>query len=198
MRIINMRRIVDNGRTKTRTKPIEGIAIHRTGVDTRTGVILGWDPQTILDHFKGENPRYPEVAAAVGRRIPYQFMVGGGGCNDGTVWQCLGAKNEWGPHARGWSEKLISIAAIGDFRSGAMAPTPCQWTATADLVAVLASAFRLDPEAVYGHDELPGGSSNPAKQCPGDQWDMREFRKYVAGSMQCLSETHLIELGLEL
>ena len=92
-----------------------------------------------------------------GGQTPYTFL----GRTDGVLDQCLEV-GDVGPHAGRWNIKALGIAWAGDFRMEP--PTSKQWTAAVEFAA-LWLAWGLD---IYGHSpELPGGSKDPKKECPG-------------------------------
>jgi N-acetyl-anhydromuramyl-L-alanine amidase AmpD len=72
---------------------------------------------------------------------------------------------------------MIAVAALGDFRS--RAPHMPQWAGLTLLCCHLAAKYRISPLSVVGHDEIPGGSSDPDKQCPGRYLNMDFLRKSI-------------------
>ena len=154
---------------------IDTIAVHRVGKS------LGEDAITICRRFIDD----PDVARYTGREVPYGFIIGAGG----TIWQCLPI-SDVGAHARRWNKRAVGVACIGDFRKHEM-PT-IQRGSLIKLLAVLQFGFPRDL-AIKGHDELPGGSSNPNKKCPGDKLSMDAVRNSV---WDYLDSEHLREMGL--
>jgi hypothetical protein len=75
-----------------------------------------------------------------------------------------------GPHAWKWNDRTLGIAAVGDFRYEQ--PSREQWFAAARLCRILEMVFNAP---LYGHDELPDGSTDPEKRCPGGYWPIPEF-----------------------
>jgi hypothetical protein len=167
------------------------VAVHRIGGPELPGV-----------HDAAGVARFARTQPKLGRQMPYTFVI----ATDGTTEQALPI-DEHGPHAASWNQAAIGVACLGDFRK--TAPSNEQWAACADLVAAL--VFWLGPETlVRGHDELPGGSADASKQCPGPLWDMGKFRREVASRCDTLrivrpepnqsvrAELYLGELGVAL
>lgn len=154
---------------KVAVKDLEGIdtvAIHRIGKS------LGEDAITICRRFIDD----PEVAKFTGGEVPYTFIIG----ETGTLWQCLPV-SEIGAHARRWNAQALGVGCIGDFRRHDMPPAQLQ-----QLVKLCAALQYAFPKGlvIKGHDELPGGSSNPKKRCPGDRLKMDEVRLMVRVSTE--------------
>lgn len=154
---------------------IDTIAVHRVGFS------LGEDAITICRRFIDD----PDVAKYTGGEVPYTFIIG----ENGTLWQCLPV-SEIGAHARRWNAQALGVACIGDFRTYDM--PDAQLRQLVKLCAALQYAFPKGL-AVKGHDELPGGSSNPNKRCPGDRLKMDEVRRLVR---EYRSVNRLLEMGL--
>lgn len=148
--------------TENSHKPLDGtldtILMHRIG--------LGTNASDVMHAFTGG---VPEAAAATGSKMPYHMIIE----KDGSVVQCLGLSVR-GLHAWKWNPRSIGIGAIGDFRRAA--PSAAQWRSAITLCALLAYPQQWK---IYGHDEVPEGSTDPYKKCPGDKWDMAEFRLEV-------------------
>lgn len=142
-----------------RSVPTDAVLVHRCSVGT-----------TAADTVAAFEGGLPEAAAVTRRKRPYTFLVE----PDGTVVQCapLGKVT---PHARSWNRRGVGIAAIGDFRRST--PPDVQWYSTAVLVATLKAHYGF--VSVMGHDEAPGSTSDPNKQCPGPMWHMPDFRLVV-------------------
>jgi hypothetical protein len=188
LRVINRIDVCDDGahRQVSRSKR-RAIAVHRFGV-------AGVHDASGVAHFFRFSPDWTRG------QMPYTFVI----APDGTTEQALPI-DEHGPHAAAWNQAALGVACLGDFRSSA--PLPVQWAACADLVAAL--VFWLGPEClVRGHDELPGGSADATKECPGKLWPMDGFRREVASRVDTLrivrpepnqsvrSELYLHELGV--
>jgi len=165
---------------KYRERDFDGtdtIAVHRIGKE------LGNDAIEICRRFIHD----PAVARYTGGSVAYTFIVG----ETGTIWQCL-PLGEVGAHARRWNRRAIGIACIGDFRVHVMPNT--QRNQLVKLCAVLQFGFPRELQ-IKGHDELPGGSSNENKKCPGSFAYMNEIRRLVA---MYPNIDRLKEMGLEL
>lgn len=158
---------------------LKNIAVHRTGKDLKSGIDLGDTAFEVCEHFTGRNSQYPEVAKATGSEVPYGFMIGGNlgdPAYDGVIWQCL-QLSDAGRHARRWNDVAIGVAVIADPRV-----RPCsskQMQSLIDLLTLLSMAIRREPYGIKGHDELKGGSKDPAKQCPGPLLPMAVLREDV-------------------
>jgi hypothetical protein len=183
------------------------IAIHRCGRDMRYGINLGGTAVEICAHYTGRNKKYPEVAKATGKEVPYTFMIGGDLGDpqwNGVVWQTLPIY-DIGKHARRWSERCVGIGVIGDARI--KPPSRKQRDALIDLCVELCLLFDIDPLGVdedthlpylVAHDELPGGSKDPDKLCPGDLLPMNEVRRDVASTIKDAAWHRLLAAGMVL
>lgn len=184
---------VDDGDHDERSiETIEGVMIHRVGLDHQTGVVLGYDAESVCAAFNGLAPEWAEVARATGGENPYTLLIGGN-CGppefDGKIWQAL-PLDELGPHGRRWaSPRYLGIACIGDFRERYSRPPSSRQTASlVSLVAALCLALGLEADQVKGHGEIAcahSGSKAPGEPaaCPGDLLDMRLLRSTIAGEM---------------
>ena len=115
--------------------------------------------------------QHPEAGPATGYQMPYTIVIR----PDGFVEQAL-RLGDYGPHACAWNEIALGVACIGDFRSNDVPHD--QWQA---LVAVchVFSGWIGGASRIFGHDELDGGSADPAKRCPGEHLDMDTLRARV-------------------
>jgi hypothetical protein len=199
MRVESIISRVDDGDAAARSLgDVQGLMIHRTGVDHQTGVVLGYTAAEICDAFSGRVEKWLEVAKATGGENPYTFLVGGSlgsPDHDGLIWQALDL-DDLGPHGRRWaSRRYLGIAAIGDFRAPYKhPPSRKQMAALVSLCALLALDLDLDPMAIVGHGEIArahGGSKAPGKPaaCPGDLLDMTELRGQVWREMKSISHS---------
>ena len=169
-------------------KAIEGIMVHRVGVDLKANRVIGYDALTICNAFLGRDDRWLDVAKVTGKQNAYTFFVGGGlGPEqfDGHIWQAL-PLDEIGHHGLRFSHSHIGIALIGDFR--VRPPTERQWLAAVDLCADLCLVIGLSSRRVVGHGEVEHahrGNKAPGKPgaCPGDFLAMPAFRNAVHGEM---------------
>lgn len=147
--------LFDGKRDKREIEQIKGIALHRIDV--------GSDAKEIRDFFvDGDGGLY------TGNQMPYTFVIG----EFGIIEQVLDL-HEVGPHALRWSVPMVSIAFIGDFRKNS--PSKAQFEAGIELCTDL--CLYLGKRDIRGHDELPGGSKDPSKQCPGKFFEVRHMRE---------------------
>ena len=167
-----------------RAYEVAAIWIHRIGPH------IGRDAVEIAEFFIN-GPGKPYTGGAV----PYHYI---GGYNE--VQQAI-PLNERGAHARRWGNACdIGFAQMGDCRQAA--PGADQWRRAvmvcADIVpALVPLPLRLRhmvPDElryglpVFGHGEVPGtfgrsaGKEQPGgpNACPGNLWDMNDFRSDVA------------------
>lgn len=182
---------------------LEGIAIHRGGMDRETRVYLGTTGPEITNEFIGRGDKYPELKQVTGGQQPYTFFIGGSlkrGEHDGKIWQVAPLTDvTW--HARKASYRYIGICMIGDYRNEE--PTDAQWHSAVILSKVLCRWREWDPyKCIKGHGEIDGahdGSKGPGKPaaCPGDLWDMHIFRDDVARSIYNQNISALDDLNLQ-
>ena len=160
--VVDRTRLADKQRRERNLWEITGITVHR----------LGWSVGRSAEQVSGAFQNTEEHAAGsyTGGEIPYTFLI-----NNDSIEQLL-EMGEIGPHARRWSSPTMGIACRGDFRQ--QKPGLNQWALARDLCAML-SVFIGKDAKLRGHTELPGGSSDPYKQCPGQGWDMEKFRADV-------------------
>jgi hypothetical protein len=167
---------------------IEGLMVHRCGVDLRAGMVIGYDGVSICDAFTGKNPRWESVAKVTGHQNPYTFLIGGNvgpAAFDGKVWQAL-PLDEIGHHGLRFSRGHIGIGLIGDFRTRVASET--QLGIATDLCADLCLMLGLISRRVVGHGEIRGahkkkGPGQPGA-CPGDFLSMDSFRSSVREQMR--------------
>lgn len=172
---------------------------HRTvGAEQRQLVVVHRFGGARLPHIysaAGIAAWYRDNQEWTGGQMPYHFVI----LRDGTVEQALDL-SDVGPHARRWNVPGLGVAAIGDFREHP--PTLDQMAAAKALTAGLVAWIGRGPyDAILGHDELPGGSSDPEKRCPGVHWDMGDFRTAVAlevARLRCVLNEPNAELRREL
>jgi hypothetical protein len=196
--IINVIDLVDDGKPAPRNfDQCDTVAVHRCGKDLIYGIDLGDTAEEICAHFTGRNDRYPDVAKATGGQLAYSLMIGGDLGDprwDGVIWQCLPV-DDVGFHARRWSKPAIGVALIADPRK--KPPSAKQRDALIDLLALLSVGFGFDPfKAIKGHDELPGGSGDPNKRCPGPLLPMNPLRADVADIVRDGARQRLYEAGM--
>jgi len=194
--IDNIIELVTDRRQSTRLEAwIDRLYFHRCGVDSKTGIVLGYDARSISDHFTGRNSQYPEVAKTTGGENAYSLMVGGDlgpPEYDGRIWQCLPI-SEIGYHARRFGSKRgVGIGLIFDGRNRPASPS--QYASAVDLAAHLCVGYDLYPyRDCIGHGEDPtahDGSKAPGKPnaCPGDLLDMGQLRDDIALAVAGIDE----------
>lgn len=198
MKLISIVEACDDGRPSPRaTDAIEGFAIHRIGFDDWTDEqSTKATPLEIARRFIDD----VDVAKYTGGEIAYTFLVDG----SGDWWQCL-RLTDTGKHARRWSAPMVGVGVIGDFRK--RPPTPAQRASLVDGLGEMCPAFGIHPLATWwsgsvsvpriaGHDELPGGSSDPTKVCPGALLSVRDLRRDVALAIERQATASLMRLGM--
>lgn len=182
-------RVRDARDQRRQLESIEGIMIHRVGVDLKEGLLIGYEAVSICDAFTGKDPKWKMMANATGRQNPYTFYVGGSlGPDeyDGKIWQAL-RLDEVGHHALRFSKRYIGVALIGDFR--VRPPSERQWVSAIDLCSDLCLLFGFVHHRIVGHGEMPGayGDKNKApgkpNACPGAFLNMDNFRYSVRDEM---------------
>ena len=148
----------DDGKPRSRKfETVDKLIVHRIGES------LGSTGAQIAEAFR-DTSRWA-AGSYTGGQMPYHFVIR----ECGTVDQCL-TLGDHAPHARRWNASGLAVAVIGDFRS--IAPTPEQW----DALKSFCGLWTLYGLKVYGHDELPGGSKDPSKACPGKMLNMNSLR----------------------
>ena len=131
------------------------IALHRTI----------WEPQDAVK-IRKRFQSYEEVdgktglAPYTGGQNPYHFMV----LRDGSVTQTI-ELGERGHHARRWSRQAIAVALCHDAHFAPM-PDP-MGVALKEILRLLCLWVGGVRGCLYGHSELPQGSADPNKNCPG-------------------------------
>lgn len=205
MQIENIIDYADDGKHRQRDwKKIEGIMLHRCGVDLETEVVLGHDGRSVCDAFLGRVPKWIEAAKATGSQNAYTFFIGGdlGSSEyDGKIWQAL-PLNEVGYHGRRFSLPYVGVGLIFDGRY--KSASDLQYDAAIDLVADLCVALGLDPyKCVKGHGEVKGahgGSKAPGRPaaCPGHKKyiNLNILRDDVAVIMRDRARRRLYEAGI--
>lgn len=157
----------DDGRRREREAgTLIGITIHRIDFPER-------NVASVADIAKAFR-EVPDARAATGGEMPYSVLA----LKDGRLQQALEV-GDIGPHARSYNSSTIGLAAHGDFTKEVYRLN--QWSNLAILTAWLCVYIGGEPKAlVRGHDERPGGSSDPTKKCPGVFWPMDKFRELVS------------------
>lgn len=154
-------RVTINPRDQLRYLVIHRISLTALGIDDRD-----LDVVTMCKAF--QDPR--KVGGYTGNQNPYALLVRN---PEGFIEQATPLL-ERGAHAAAWNPQTIGIAIAGDFRN--KRPDPRQWHRAVLLAAAISQAFSV---GVVGHDELPGGSRDRDKRCPGRYWPMILFRSEI-------------------
>lgn len=187
----------DNRESPRPVEDIQGFAVHRIGFEDWTIDRLEQaSPVNIARRFIDD----PEVAKYTGGELPYTFLIDGAG----IWWQCL-RLTDVGRHARRWNAPMVGVGVIGDFRR--QPPQPMQRAALVDGLAEMLPALGIDPlgqawlgaltaPRLAGHDELPGGSADTGKRCPGQHLSMRDLRRDVALSIERRALAGLAQVGV--
>lgn len=95
------------------------------------------------------------------------------------------------PHAKSHGADKIGVACIGDFRKTRL--STAQRRGLIMVVTDLMKMCNLEAMSLYGHDELPGSSKDPDKECPGDAMDVPWLRDSIAMAVERAQRT-LFEL----
>lgn len=205
MHIENIIEYADDKKHRRRAvEKVEGIMLHRVGVNLDSGIALGYDGRSICDAFLGRIPGWKKVAEVTGSQNAYTFYVGGDlgpSEYDGKIWQAL-PLDEVGNHGRRFSVPYVGVGLIFDGRH--RQPSTPQYHAVADLVAELCVALGLDAyKDVKGHGEVPGahgGEKAPGQPhaCPGhnEHLKLNVFRDDVAMIMRTRARRRLDGAGL--
>jgi len=145
---------LDDDHPHRRGHPI-GVGVHRFGIE---GV-----------HDAAGAARFCRGEPSLGRKMAYGRVIQPDGQvelalpDDRFGWNCL-------RHSRG----LLAVALLGDFRRHP--PTMAQWLALEDTCIDLMDRYWLPVWSVRGHDEIPGGSNDPNRRCPGRHLPMDGLR----------------------
>lgn len=201
-KVRNLINFAADGRQKQRDRDeLEGIMVHRCGVDLRTGTVLGYEARGVVSEFLGRGS-YPEVAKATGGENAYTIMIGGnlGPAEfDGAIWQLL-SLDEVGHHARRFSAKYLGVALIADPREQPC--SPMQYGSLVDFCAEVCAGWGWDPyKMIRGHGEVRGahgGNKAPGEPyaCPGDLLDMNGLRYDVETMIKDQARSRLADAGL--
>lgn len=199
--ILDIRDKLDDRRSRMRNR-VEGIMVHRCGVNLRDKITIGYDGLTIGKAFIGKSPQWEEVAKATGHENAYTCYIGGNLGPpefDGVIWQAL-ALDDIGAHARRFSARFIGLGLIADPRVQPVSESQ-RWSLI-ELMAMICPAFDLDPyRHIRGHGEVKDshdGSKAPGKinACPGDTLNMNLVRDDVALLIQDKNKRRLHDAGL--
>jgi len=136
---------------------VRTIIIHRTDLKLKTPNNPTPIPDALLDG-PGLCKAFTAHDLGTGRRPPYHVLVR----QDGVAEQCLPLSIA-GAHCIGRNHASLSVAVVGDFRY--ILPSSAQWDA---LVWIVSQWKPINGGlAVAGHSEIPNGSHDPGKICPG-------------------------------
>ena len=119
--------------------------------------------------------------------MAYSFVVAA----NGIVEQAL-PMDTYGWHCRWPSRTHVGIAVLGDFR--VLPPTQKQWDSLVWLVSGL-SALRGTVN-VIGHSDVPAGSSDVSKDCPGAHLDVWRLAECVVAAGRSEAAERLTDAGL--
>lgn len=134
---------------------LDGLAVTARFADTRRR-------EYIQD---GVTRWYGRAGAYTGGQSPYHMLVR----VDGSVDQLV-ELSDTAIHAGRWNAASVGIAVAGDFRR--LPPGLEQWRTCVTLAALL-GAWGLEHK---GHDDLPGGSADASKRCPGPHFSLPQLR----------------------
>ena len=157
---------------------VDKLIIHRVGAS------LGGNGPSIAAAFRDQS----QFAAGsyTGGEMPYHFVLR----ENGIIDQCL-TLGDHAPHARRFNATGLALAVVGDFRIAA--PGVDQWEA----LRAFCGLWFLYGLEVYGHDELPGASKDPAKACPGRFLDMNVLRIEASSSADNEAQSLLQMYGFD-
>jgi hypothetical protein len=137
---------------------VRAIIVHRTD-------LCQWAPENPhpIPNDQLDGPSLCKVfmsqpGLGTGSRPPYHVLIK----TDGTAEQML-PLSVMGEHCITMNHRSLAVAVVGDFN--AIQPSLAQWETLVEVVASWAPINGgLD---VLGHTDVPGGSANPGKRCPG-------------------------------
>ena len=146
---------------------ITGVIVHRIEV-SQEDASYGDTPAEVARFFR----EHPIGVKATGGDMPYPILID----RDGVVTQTVPLRLVT-PHAKAHNPRTVGVGVIGDFRK--VPPPSLQRAAAIAVCAALLTRFGLTAEAISGHDELQGGSSDPDKICPGPGLSPDDVRNEV-------------------
>ena len=173
---------------------VRAVVIHRTDLCTLTPDNPHPIPDAELDGPKLAAVFRAQPGLGTGCRVPYHCLIR----TDATIEQLL-PLGIAGAHCIGWNHRSLAVAVVGDFTR--IQPSLPQWDALCDVVATWAVLNGgLD---IVGHTDVPGGSADPGKRCPGKflgatAVEMEAFRRIPTGWMEWNAEgaaAYLAERG---
>jgi hypothetical protein len=115
--------------------------------------------------------RFKDAALGTGGLMPYHGLVLANGSTEQAV-----PLSRRASHAKGVNWCSLSWAVVGEHG----AATSAQMQAVADVAANLIIYCRGNIGMLRGHTEIPGGSADQSKICPGPVVNMDELRDMVA------------------
>lgn len=183
MMVVNKIRECGSTNRKRVVKPWR-LAIHRIGpIESVGGVEYPVSGAESLAAFFRDNPQVLGTPA-----MPYTFVLR----IDGVIEQAV-PLDIVTPHAWKRNQDSVGLAVVGDFRFHA--PTLEQAHA---LIEFGSSWLRENPQenCLVGHDELPQGSKDPNKRCPGRYMNMDAVRVAVRDFHALHVASSLLELGV--
>ena len=160
--------------TPTKLSQVNLLVVHRIDKELEGRQING--AADVAEAFS----LHPEYKT--GLQMPYNFIVR----QDGVCEQAL-AVTDAGMHSLKYNHTSIGLALIGDFRKHP--PTEAQLDALQSFCFMWVQncwargIFLPVSELIKGHDELPSGSVDSGKACPGKHLDMDELREDVASKL---------------
>ena len=83
-----------------------------------------------------------------------------------------------GAHAKNYNKNSIGIRIVGNFDN--TIPNDKQMNSLIDLVIYFMKKYDIEASRVIGHRELP----DVQKSCPGEKFDMNEFRKLIINKLK--------------
>lgn len=172
-----------SGHKRREIEGIVGVVVHRIEVSQEDPTYEDSVSDTarfFLEHEVG--------VRATGGAMPYPVLV----LKTGEVVQTL-PLDRVTPHAKAHNPTTVGVACIGDFREAP--PSAPQYEALVLTCASLLHQLGLGVEALAGHDELSGGSSDPEKECPGRGLGMEGLRRETEKALEVGAFAHFTESG---
>jgi len=143
---------------------VRAVIVHRTDLKLLTPNNPHPIPDALLDG-PGLCRAFMAHDLGTGRRPPYHVLIR----QDGIAEQCLPLSIA-GAHCVGRNHQSLAVAVVGDFRH--ILPSAAQWDA---LVWVVAQWMPINGGLdTVGHSEIPNGSHDPNKICPGRHINVRQ------------------------
>lgn len=149
---------------------LKWIVIHRCDLSTKTEA----NPEPIENAFltaSRMSEAFKNPGMGTGGLMPYHGLV----LADGRIEQAVPLSRR-GSHAKGVNWCSLSWAVIGHKEHA----TKLQFDAVVRVATFLVMYARGNVGMLRGHDEIPGGSADPNKVCPGPVIDMQHLREAVS------------------